>query len=160
MLHKEFAEDALLVGTENGLDLYVALAAVHDDGVEVEIVESSDEEENHHHHNVEAQLLGISQIKIVLGFDISKPFDTRVLLARVERRLRNGFQFDEEKLAALPEPLTDTEWKVAKLLARSYSNDEICQELHYALDTVKKLVSRILEKLRIRSRKEIKNYLR
>ena len=91
---------------------------------------------------------------------ISKPFDTRVLLARVERRLRNGFQFDEEKLAALPEPLTDTEWKVAKLLARSYSNDEICQELHYALDTVKKIVSRILEKLQIQNRKEIRKFLK
>ena len=91
---------------------------------------------------------------------ISKPFDTRVLLARVERRMMNGFQFDERKLQALPEQLTDTEWKVAKLLARSYSNDEICQELHYALDTVKKLVSHILEKLQIKSRKEIKNYLK
>ena len=91
---------------------------------------------------------------------ITKPFDARILRARVERRLGNGFQLDEAKLEALPEQLTDTEWKVAKLLARSYSNDEICQELHYALDTVKKMVSRILEKLQIRNRKEIKQYLK
>ena len=91
---------------------------------------------------------------------ITKPFDSRVLLARVETRLQTGFQLDEKKLESLPSPLTDAEWKVAKLLARSYSNEEICQELHYALDTVKKMVSRILEKLQIRNRKEIKQYLK
>ena len=91
---------------------------------------------------------------------ITKPFNSRILMARVERRLENSFQLDENKLEALPEKLTDAEWKVAKLLARSYSNDEICQELHYALNTVKKLVSRILEKLQIKNRKEIKQYLK
>lgn len=91
---------------------------------------------------------------------ISKPFDSRILLARVKRRLMNGFLLDEVKLKALPEKLTDTEWKVAKLMARSYSNEEICQELNYALDTIKKLVSRVLDKLQIKSRKEIKKYLK
>lgn len=91
---------------------------------------------------------------------ITKPFDARILMARIERRLETGFRLDEEKLNALPEQLTDTEWKVACLLAQSYSNDEICQELHYALDTVKKMVSHILGKLQIRNRKEIKKYLK
>ena len=91
---------------------------------------------------------------------ITKPYNPRILLARIARRLETGFQLDEKKLDALPEQLTDSEWKVARLLARSYSNDEICQELHYALDTVKKLVSHILEKLQIKSRKEIKIYLK
>ena len=91
---------------------------------------------------------------------ITKPFKPKILLARVNLRLKTGYQLDGKKLAHLPEPLTDTELKVAKMLAQSYSNDEICQELHYALDTVKKLVSRILEKLDIKSRKEIKQYLK
>lgn len=91
---------------------------------------------------------------------ITKPFDVRILRARIERRLVGSFQLDEAKLAALPEPLTDTEWAVAKLLARSYSNEEICQELHYALNTVKKIVSHILEKLQISNRREIKQYLK
>lgn len=91
---------------------------------------------------------------------ITKPFDIRILMARVKKRLETGYQLDEEKLNALPVPLTDTEYKVAKLLARSYSNSEICDELHYALDTVKKMVSRILEKLEIKHRKEIKQYLK
>lgn len=91
---------------------------------------------------------------------ITKPFDPRILLARIARRLESSFQLDDTKLDALPEKLTDTEWKVAKLLARSYSNDDICRELNYALDTVKKLVSHVLEKLEIKSRKEIKKYLK
>ena len=91
---------------------------------------------------------------------ITKPCNPRVLLARIARRLETGFQLDEKKLEALPDQLTDTEWKVAKLLAQSYSNDEICQELHYALDTVKKIVSHILEKLQIHNRKEIRKYLK
>ena len=91
---------------------------------------------------------------------IVKPCNPRILLARIARRLETGFQLDEKKMEDLPEQLTDTEWKVAKLLARSYSNDEICQELHYALDTVKKIVSRILEKLQIQNRKEIRKFLK
>ena len=91
---------------------------------------------------------------------IVKPFDARVLLARIGRRLQAGQPLDPEKLEALPETLTENEWQVAKLLARSYSNEEICQRLHYALDTVKKLVSRVLEKLHIHSRKDIRKYFK
>ena len=91
---------------------------------------------------------------------ITKPFNSKILMARVELRLRTGFQLDEKKLAALPEQLTDSELRVARLLARSYTNDEIGHELHYALDTVKKIVSRILDKLDIHSRKEIRKFLK
>ena len=91
---------------------------------------------------------------------IVKPCNPRILLARIARRLETGLQLDEEKMKNLPEQLTDGEWRVAKLLARSYSNDEIAQELHYALDTVKKMVSHILAKLQIQNRKEIKKYLK
>ena len=91
---------------------------------------------------------------------ITKPYNPLVLLARVELRLKTGNRLDEKKLAELAEPLTNAEHKVAILLARSYSNEEIAKELHYALDTVKKLVSRILEKLNIKSRKDIKKYLK
>ena len=91
---------------------------------------------------------------------ITNPFNPEVLLARVELRLQTGVQLDERKLSALPQPLSDAELKVAKLLARSYSNKEIGNELHYALDTVKKLVSHILEKLDIKSRKDIRHYLK
>lgn len=91
---------------------------------------------------------------------ITKPFNPAILAARVELRLRMENQLDEKKLSALAEPLTGAELKVAKLLAKSYSNEEIAKELHYALDTVKKIVSKILDKLEIKSRKEIKKYIR
>lgn len=91
---------------------------------------------------------------------ITKPFHPKVLLTRVEARLRTGNRLDEEKLAALTFPLTESEYRVAKLLARSRSNEEIALEMNYALDTVKKLVSRVLEKLNMKSRKEIKRYMK
>ena len=91
---------------------------------------------------------------------ITKPFSPQVLLARLKARLNTMGRLDYDKLRALPFPLTESEYKVAKLLVRSYSNEEIAEDMHYALDTVKKLVSRVLEKLDIKNRKEIKLYLR
>ena len=91
---------------------------------------------------------------------ITKPFSPQVLLARLKARLNTRDRLDYDKLRALPFPRTESEYKVAKLLARSYSYEEIAEDMHYALDTVKKLVSRVLEKLDIKNRKEIKLYLR
>lgn len=91
---------------------------------------------------------------------VTKPFHPKVLLTRVEARLRTGNRLDDEKLAALVFPLTESEYRVAKLLARARTNEEIALEMNYALDTVKKLVSRVLEKLDIKSRKEIKQYMK
>lgn len=97
---------------------------------------------------------------------IKKPFMQEILLARLEvhleggRRIREKNSLDEEKLRLLIEPLTEAELKVAKLLAQSFTNDEISRELNYSLSYVKKLVSRILSKLNIRIRNEIKQYLK
>ncbi|MEL7566117.1 MAG: DNA-binding response regulator [Dehalobacterium sp.] len=97
---------------------------------------------------------------------IKKPFVQEILLARLEvhlssvRRIREKNNLDEEKLRLLIEPLTEAELKVARLLAQSFTNDEISRELNYSLSYVKKLVSRILSKLNIRIRNEIKQYLR
>ena len=38
---------------------------------------------------------------------ISKPFDSRILLARVQRCMMSGYQLDEDKLQDLETPLTD-----------------------------------------------------
>lgn len=97
---------------------------------------------------------------------IKKPFVREIMLARLEvhldggRRIRAKNSLDEEKLRLLIEPLTEAELKVAKLLAQSFTNDEISRELNYSLSYVKKLVSRILLKLNIRIRNEIKQYLK
>ncbi len=91
---------------------------------------------------------------------INKPFNPGILLSRISLRLKAGNQLDGKKLAALEEPLTESELRVAKLLAKFYSNEEICQELNYALDSVKKLVSRVLMKLEIKNRRDIKVYFK
>lgn len=91
---------------------------------------------------------------------VTKPFHPQILIARIERGLNAAGRLDAKKLAALPFPLTDNEYKVARLLARSYTNEAICVQMHSALDTVKKTVSRILEKLDIKNRKEIEKYLK
>jgi putative two-component system response regulator len=97
---------------------------------------------------------------------IKKPFVQEILLARLAvhldggRRIREKNSLDEEKLRLLIEPLTEVELKVAKLLAQSFTNNEISRELNYSLSYVKKLVSRILSKLNIRIRNEIKQYLK
>ena len=91
---------------------------------------------------------------------VTKPFHPQILIARIERGLNAAGRLDAKKLAALPFPLTENEYKVARLLARSYSNEAICAEMYSALDTVKKTVSRILEKLDIKNRKEIEKYLK
>ncbi|HHY29022.1 MAG TPA: response regulator transcription factor [Desulfitobacterium dehalogenans] len=97
---------------------------------------------------------------------ISKPFVQSALPLRVKnhietaRRLREKNTLDEEKLQRLTEPLTETEMKVVRLLAKGYANEEIAQELHYSLVYVKKLVMRVFAKLNIEHRGKIFNYLK
>ena len=97
---------------------------------------------------------------------IKKPFVRNILRARIRiyldtgRRLRERYELDEEKLRRLPKPLTGTEMKVARLLAKGYSNEQIVKELMYSMDYVKKLVARVLGKLNIPYRGGIFNFLK
>ncbi len=91
---------------------------------------------------------------------INKPFIPGILLSRINLRLKAANPLDGKKLAQLDESLTEAEFRVAKLLAKSYTNEEIGQELNYALDSVKKLVSRVIVKLGIKNRRDIKSYLK
>jgi LuxR family maltose regulon positive regulatory protein len=54
----------------------------------------------------------------------------------------------------LPEPLTERELEVLRLLAAGRSNQRIARDLTVALDTTKKHVSHILAKLGAASRAE------
>ena len=76
----------------------------------------------------------------------------------MSRRLKGKSALDEEKLQRLAEPLTERELEVARLLAQFYTNEEICQELHYSLPYIKKLVSAVLAKLGLEGRNEIRRY--
>ena len=57
--------------------------------------------------------------------------------------------------AADGEPLTDREQTILRLVAAGRSNKEIANELKLAEGTVKNYVSRIMEKLNVRSRTEL-----
>lgn len=97
---------------------------------------------------------------------IKKPFIPEILSARLATHIQTARQrtapqqLDEAKLAALPEALTGTEQKVARMLVMGYSNEEISKELNYSYDYVKKIVSRILAKLGISTRTEIKHFVK
>ena len=89
---------------------------------------------------------------------LTKPFVPQVLLTRVALRLRREYALNEERLSALPAALTERERQVLRLLARGRSNEEISRELHYSYGYVKQLVSRLLGKLGVRSRKELSQF--
>ena len=89
---------------------------------------------------------------------LTKPFVPQVLLTRVALRLRREYALNEERLSALPAALTERERQVLRLLARGRSNEEISRELHYSYGYVKQLVSRVLGKLGVRSRKELSQF--
>lgn len=89
---------------------------------------------------------------------VTKPFHPQILVARIERGLNAAGRLDSQKLAALPTPLTEKEYEVAKLLARGYTNEEISAETYISVETVKKRASAIYEKLGIENRKGIATF--
>jgi LuxR family maltose regulon positive regulatory protein len=65
-----------------------------------------------------------------------------------------GVPRDEGPAVWLPHPLTDRELEVLQLLAAGRRNREIAEELYVSVDTVKKHVSHILDKLAASNRTE------
>ena len=116
----------------------------------------------------EAELRGL---KAGAADYITKPFDREVLLARLEMHLKNGEQrkrmrilqqtlqnsgIDEERFANLSIELTSTEQKIARLIILGYSNQEICEELHYSYAYIKKVVCVVFDKLDVSRRSELR----
>jgi len=97
---------------------------------------------------------------------VRKPFVKSALPLRIKNHIKTAKQIqekntlDEEKLQRLPERLTETELRVARLLGRGYSNEEIVGELNYSMSYVKKLIVRIVDKLGIEHRGKIVEYLK
>lgn len=104
---------------------------------------------------------------------ITKPFVTDILLARIKNHLRNisaykiaapastnstAIKFDDSKLTQMENLLTDSEFKVAKLIAVGHTNQEIADELSYSYSYVKKIAYRIFDKLDISKRNEIRSF--
>ena len=96
---------------------------------------------------------------------LKKPVSSTVLFARVQHYLdlysdqEERGKLDEDKLKSLPEPLTDRELEVARLMAEFRSDREICDILYISMPYAKKLVASIKEKLALEKRGDIRRYL-
>ena len=89
----------------------------------------------------------VSAIKTVAeGGSIVKPAVTQRLLKGLEN-LQNDFSSLDQ-----PDPLTDRETEILRLMAGGYSNKEIANSLNVAEGTVKNHVSNILSKMGVRDR--------
>jgi len=89
----------------------------------------------------------VSAIKTVAeGGSIVKPAVTQRLLKGLEN-LQNDFSSLDQ-----PDPLTDRETEILRLMAGGYSNKEIANSLSVAEGTVKNHVSNILSKMGVRDR--------
>ena len=107
-------------------------------------------------NDAESEVKGLLQ-----GADyITKPCIPAVLRGRIDRLLRLVVCLDREKLEQLPQSLSETEYFAAVLLAQGYSNEEIAQNLNYAVESVKNILVRVMNKLSINNRKEIKQYIK
>lgn len=103
---------------------------------------------------------------------ITKPFVKNILLARIKTHLHNSksyqqatapndnlaVSFDDSKLEKMKNTLTEAEFKVGKLIALGYTNQEIADELAYSYSYVKKIAYRIFDKLEISKRNEIRAF--
>ena len=89
----------------------------------------------------------VSAIKTVAeGGSIVKPAVTQRLLKGLEN-LQNDFSSLDQ-----PDPLTDRETEILRLMAGGYGNKEIANSLSVAEGTVKNHVSNILSKMGVRDR--------
>ncbi|MEE4215987.1 MAG: response regulator transcription factor [Xanthomonadales bacterium] len=83
---------------------------------------------------------------VAAGGSIVKPAITQRLLKGLEH-MHNEFSSLEQ-----PDPLTDRETEILRLMAGGYSNKEIANSLDVAEGTVKNHVSNILSKMGVRDR--------
>ena len=83
---------------------------------------------------------------VAAGGLLVKPAQTQRLLSGLER-MRNDFVSLEQ-----PDPLTERETEILRLMAGGYSNREIANSLHITEGTIKNHVSNILSKLGVRDR--------
>ena len=84
--------------------------------------------------------------RVAAGGSLVQPVMTQRLLSGLERMQNDFVSLDR------PEPLTDRETEILRLMAGGYSNKEIANSLGVAEGTIKNHVSNILSKLGVRDR--------
>ncbi len=98
--------------------------------------------------DVSGQELAEAIRTVAAGGALVEPSVARKVLAEFARLAPPARPLDE----ALPEPLSEREREVLRLLALGLSNREIAERLSLAEGTVKNYVTRILQKLGVRDR--------
>lgn len=91
------------------------------------------------------QLVGAIQT-VARGGSLVQPAVTQRLLSGLEHMHNDFVSLDQ------PDPLTDRETEILRLMASGFSNKEIANSLHVAEGTIKNHVSNILSKLGVRDR--------
>ena len=91
------------------------------------------------------QLVGAIET-VAKGGSLVQPAVTQRLLSGLERMQNDFTSLDR------PDPLTERETEILRLMAGGYSNKEIANSLGVAEGTVKNHVSNILSKLGVRDR--------
>ena len=90
---------------------------------------------------------------------IEKPFKQEVFVARVAANLRAAKRLDMKKLSEMPEELSDMELAVLQLLVLFCTNEDIAERMGYSYGYTRQLVSKLLSKLHIENRKDVRQYL-
>ena len=91
---------------------------------------------------------------------ITKPCDPKVLLARVENRLRMAKRINVSKIAssAPAEAFTDKELIIIQCAALSMTNEEIADRMGYSTGYVRNVLSDAMQKLQIETRRDLKQF--
>ena len=93
---------------------------------------------------------------------ITKPFIKSVFLARIKNRINTpaSSKYDQKALEKMEKNLTELEITVAKYVADGQTNNEISKQTNYSYGYIKQVVSTILEKMFMKKRSDIRNYLK
>ena len=92
---------------------------------------------------------------------LTKPCDPKVLLARVESRMRAARRLDMKKVSSLAgaDELTDTELSILQYASLSMSNMVIADIMGYSHGYIRNVISDLMRRLMLKSRKDFQELI-